>query len=91
MRASTCRTIATLATVTSILAVPYATQANGGHVHFGTMDIPLVVIYCVGGFVALVVLFFFANWFRYRRSQSRGDLSQRSERSRREEEEEDVP
>jgi hypothetical protein len=91
MRASTCRTIATLATVTSILAVPYAAQANGGHVHFGTMDIPLVVFYCVGGFVALVVLFFFANWFRYRRSQGRGDLSQRSERSRREEEEEDVP
>ena len=53
------------------------------------MDIPLVVIYCVGGFVALVVLFFFANWFRYRRSQSRA-LSQRSERLRREEEEEDV-
>ncbi len=90
MRAFTCRTIATLGTVTSALAVPDAAQANGGHVHFGTMDIPLVVIYCVGGFVALVVLFFFANWIRFRRSQSRGDLSQGSERSRREEEEEDV-
>ena len=90
MRAFTCRTIATLGTVTSALAGPDAAQANGGHVHFGTLDIPLVVFYCVGGFVALVVLFFFANWFRYRRSQSRGDLSQRSEKSRREEEKEDV-
>ena len=90
MRAFTCRTIATLATVTSFTASPDAAQANGGHLHFGTVDIPLVVIYCVGGFVALVVLFFFANWFRFKRSQSRGDLSQRSERSRREEEEEDV-
>ncbi len=90
MRAFTCKTIATLATVTSVPAVPDAALANGGHVHFGTMDIPLVVIYCVGGFVALVVLFFFANWFRYRRSLSRGDFSQGSERSPREEEEEDV-
>ena len=90
MRAFTCKTIATLATVASFPAIPDAAQANGGHVHFGTMDIPLVAIYSVGGFVALVVLFFFANWFRYRRSQSHGDLSQGSERSPREEEEEDV-
>jgi uncharacterized membrane protein YfcA len=90
MRAFTCRTIATLATVTTVSAVPDAALANGGHLHFGTVDIPLVVIYCVGGFVALVVLFFFANWFRYRRSQSRDDLSQGPMRSRREEEEEDV-
>ena len=90
MRVFTYRTIAILATATSVLAAPYAAQANGGHLHFGTVDIPLVVIYSVGGFVALVVVFFFANWFRYRRSQSRGDLSEKSERSRREEEEEDV-
>jgi hypothetical protein len=91
MKTFTSKTLATLATVISVQAVPDVTQANGGHLHFGTVDIPYGVFYGVGGFVAVVVLFFFANWARYRRSQSRGDQSPEPERSHwDDEEEEDV-
>jgi hypothetical protein len=75
MTAFTCTTRTSLAMVTAVLAAPGVSQANGGHIHFGTANIPLGVIYGVGGFVAAVVLLFVANWVRYRRSQRRGDLS----------------
>jgi hypothetical protein len=89
MRAFMCTTRTSLATVTSVLAAPGVSQANGGHIHFGTANIPLGVIYGVGGFVATVVLLFVANWVRYRRSQLRGDLSPRPQRSLRDDEEEE--
>jgi hypothetical protein len=90
MKAFVCKTLVTLATVTSILALPEVARANGGHIHFGTTNIPLVVVYGVGGFVAAVVLFFVANWVRYRRSQRRGDLLPEPQRPPWDDEEEDV-
>ncbi len=81
----------TLATVLSVLAIPALARANGGHLHFGTTNIPLVVFYGIGGFFVVVVVLFIASWIHYRRSQSRGDLSSGPQKSPRDDgKEEDV-
>jgi hypothetical protein len=81
----------TLATVLSVPAIPAPALANGSHLHFGTIDIPLVVFYGIGGFFVVVVVLFIASWIHYRRSQSRGDLSPGPQKSPRDDEkEEDV-
>jgi hypothetical protein len=83
-----CKTSATLTTVIPALAAPGIARANGDHIHFGTTNISLTVVYGVGGFVAIVVLLFLANWVRYRRAQSRADLPPGPQRSAWDDEEE---
>lgn len=76
----------------AVLAVPGVALANGGDIHIGAVStgIPVGVVYAVGGFVGAVVLFFLANWARYRRSQNRGASSPGPRGSRTQEEEDDA-
>ena len=93
MRAFQGPTLAALAAAAGALVTPGVALANGGDFHFGAIhtNIPAGMVYAVAGFVGAVMLFFVANWARYKRAQSRGGGSRRPRRSpMRDEEEEDV-
>ena len=93
MRAFKGPTLAALAAAAGVLVAPGVALANGGDFHFGAIhtNIPAGMVYAVAGFVGAVMLFFVANWARYKRAQSRGGAPRRSRRSQmRDEEEEDV-
>ena len=93
MRAFQGPTLAALAAAAGALVTPGVALANGGDFHFGAIhtNIPAGMVYAVAGFVGAVMLFFVANWARYKRAQSRGGAPRRSRRSQmRDEEEEDV-
>jgi hypothetical protein len=91
MRAFKLKTLTAVAAAKAVLTVPGVALANGGDIHFGAVPtgIPMVAVYIVGGFVGAVVLFFLANWARYRRAQSRGNSSPRPGGLQRRLEEED--
>ena len=93
MRAFKGPTLAALLAAAGALVAPGVALANGGDFHFGAIhtNIPAGMVYAMAGFVGAVMLFFVANWARYRRAQGRGGAPRRSWRSQmRDEEEEDV-
>ena len=93
IRAFKSPTTAALVAAAGALLTPGVALANGGDFHFGAIHVgmPAGVVYAVAGFVGAVMLFFVANWARYKRAQSRGGASRRPRRSpMRDEEEEDV-
>ena len=86
MRTFKYKILTTLATVTSVPAIPAPALANGSHLHSGSTDIPAVVFYGIGGFFVVMVLLFIASWIHYRRTKSRGDKSQGPQESPRDDE-----
>ena len=93
IRAFKSPTTAALVAAAGALLTPGVALANGGDFHFGAIHVgmPAGVVYALAGFVGAVMLFFVANWARYKRAQSRGGASRRPRRSpMRDEEEEDV-
>ncbi|HLE82291.1 MAG TPA: hypothetical protein VJA25_13525 [Dehalococcoidia bacterium] len=93
IRAFKSPTTAALVAAAGALLTPGVALANGGDFHFGAIHVgmPAGVVYALAGFVGAVMLFFVANWARYKRAQSRGGAPRRSRRSQmRDEEEEDV-
>ena len=53
--------------------------ANGGHVHFGTVAIPVVAVWVGGGVLGAFFLFFFIGWGLSLRA--RGRSQEEKERS----------
>ncbi len=74
--------LATLVFV-AILSSYREALANGGDFHIGTVStgIPIVALFGFGGFVDVMMLFFLANWARFRRLQNRSGPSSWAESS----------